>query len=85
MSEFLSFRIIPESLRWLLSKGKVIHGSPTILANPSKVEILQGELDLLKKRKQELEENLKKVGDEDVFAGETRGSRGRLLPLLQLT
>ena len=48
-SEFLSFRIIPESLRWLLSKGKVIHGSPTILANPSKVEILQGELDLLKK------------------------------------
>ena len=49
LPEFLSFRIIPESLRWLLSKGKVIHGSPTILANSSKVEILQGELDLLKK------------------------------------
>ena len=58
--EFLSFRIIPESLRWLLSKGKVIHGSPTILANSSKVEILQGELDLLKKKKARIGGKLEK-------------------------
>ena len=60
-SEFLSFRIIPESLRWLLSKGKVIHGSPTILANPSKVEILQGELDLLKKGSKNWRKTWKKL------------------------
>ena len=48
----------------------------------SKVEILQG--DLLKKGNKNWRKLEKIVVDEDVLAGETRGSRGRILPLLQL-
>ena len=42
LSEFLSFRIIPESLRWLLSKGKVIMGAPQFLQIHQKLKCCKG-------------------------------------------